>query len=204
MDSRAVQMRTLRRAFYMRVLPTLLHYKGRKLAYILWLRRLLSRIATCLCPNAPECTDLLSLKPETVLSNALQSLRASSPNLDEAVTLLVPFAILGYGLHHFVWKRPIFTWLVEFISSYFVGQITIPVSSPLNKQVLAWVAEHGLGEQARSLALQVPDPAQRRPTGDPYGLGRREYINRRGRLVRALEEAEVENARPTFASMGTF
>ena len=73
--------------------------------------------------------------------------------------------------------------------------------------MLAWVAEHGLGEQARSLALQVPDPAQRRPTGDPYGLGRREYIDRRGRLVRALEEAEVENARPALTyvpNIGTY
>lgn len=96
--------------------------------------------------------------PTEVLHNLVRILEGASPHLRLAIALTTPWAMLVGALASYgrVWQG------LRAVKSYVGGSVyasvRIPGTHALQKQVLAYVVEQGLGKNARSLTLS---PAQR-------------------------------------------
>lgn len=82
--------------------------------------------------------DLLELHSMTVCTNDLVLARESSPVLERVLLTLGPFAVLIYGMHHYVYRGVAVPVVISNITSHFQSSITIPSSqSPDCHKLLA-------------------------------------------------------------------
>lgn len=117
--------------------------------------------------------------PAEVLTNFIRILEGASPRLRLLIALSTPWAMLlaavaGYAR---VWST--INTAKSYLADSLYSSITIPDTHPMNKQVLSYVAEQGLGNNARALALSMSqvDAKQLSATmqahyDDIYGYGR--------------------------------
>ncbi|KAK3711721.1 hypothetical protein LTR37_009498 [Vermiconidia calcicola] len=133
-----------------------------------------------------------STSPDKVFKNFLEILKSASPHLKLAIAFLTPWTLLIAAISKHAWLT---RWLKS-LRSYVVGSlyasVTIPSSHPLNRQVLAYMVEHGLGKNARTLALTNPALAKAQQSmidmidsGYPYGTG--VQYDSRGRRIRSAK-----------------
>lgn len=96
--------------------------------------------------------------PAEVLQNLIRILEGASPRLRLAIALATPWAMLLAALTTYgrVWH--ILHAVTSYIANSIFASVRIPGSHALQKQVLAYVVDRGLGKRARTLALA---PAQR-------------------------------------------
>jgi chaperone BCS1 len=94
--------------------------------------------------------------PERVLKNFIEVLKSASPQFKLAIALLTPWALLITAISKYAWLAKWFSTIRNYVSDWLYASVSIPSSHPLNRQVLAYMVEHGLGKNARTLALTTP------------------------------------------------
>lgn len=98
--------------------------------------------------------------PAEVLHNFIRIVEGASPRVRLAIALATPWAMLAAALHSYARVWSTLHSLTSYILNTVAASVRIPGSHPLQKQVLAYVVEQGLGRHARTLALS---PAHRDP-----------------------------------------
>jgi hypothetical protein len=97
-----------------------------------------------------------SSSPEKTLKNFIEIIQSSSPQIKFAILFFTPWAMLITAISKYALIRQSFTTLKEYALSTIYASVSIPSTHPLNKQILAYFIEHGLGKNARTLALTPP------------------------------------------------
>ncbi|KAK3621627.1 hypothetical protein LTR56_022666 [Elasticomyces elasticus] len=95
---------------------------------------------------------IASSSPEAVLAKLLEILKQASPALRLAITFSTPIILLYSALSKYGAVVYSFMALKRYISSKVTSQIKIGASHPLQRQVMAWLAQHAL-KDAHTLAL---------------------------------------------------
>ena len=93
---------------------------------------------------------------ESVLKNFIDILQSSSPGLRLAIAFLTPWALLTTAVLKYSWAPRCFNSIKRFISNCLFASVSIPSTHPLNRQILAYMVDQGLGKNARTLALTSP------------------------------------------------
>lgn len=91
--------------------------------------------------------------PAEVLQNLIRILEGASPRLRLAIALATPWAMLLAALTTYgrVWQT--LHTVTSYIANNIYASVRIPGSHALQKQVLAYVVDQGLGKRARTLSL---------------------------------------------------
>ena len=118
--------------------------------------------------------------PNQVLQNFIKVLESASPKLKLVIFFLTPWAMLIAALAKYNWLRESFNNLRTYFVSCLYASVSIPSSHPLNRQILSYMVDHGLGENARTLAVATPQSTLKAmghtmymdPYDHPYGTGR--------------------------------
>lgn len=141
-----------------------------------------------------------SSSPEKVLQNFIGLLQSASPQLKLAILFFTPWAMLITAVSKYGLIRRTFASLKDYALSTIYASISIPSTHPLNKQVLAYFVEHGLGKNARTLALTSPGATGNRVTSlldeFPYLYG---SDGRRSRSKRNLNAEEDDRQRAALS-----
>ena len=95
--------------------------------------------------------------PEKVLQNFITVLQNASPQLKLAIFFLTPWAMLITAVSKYALIRQSLSALKTTVVSSVYASVSIPGSHPLNKAVLGWMVDQGLGKHARTLALTPPN-----------------------------------------------
>ncbi|KAK3720172.1 hypothetical protein LTR37_003996 [Vermiconidia calcicola] len=129
-----------------------------------------------------------STSPDKVLKNFLEILKSASPHLKLAIAFLTPWTLLIAAISKHAWLTEWLKSLKNYVDGSLYASVTIPASHPLNRQVLAYMVEHGLRRNARTLALTNPALAKAQQSmidmidsGYPYGT--RVQYDSRGRRI---------------------
>lgn len=97
--------------------------------------------------------------PGSALRNFITILQSASPQLRLAIALLTPWALLASAITRYAWVSQWLDGIKGYLSGLMCASVSIPSSHPLNRQLLAYMAEQGLGKNARTLALTTPAQA---------------------------------------------
>ena len=97
-----------------------------------------------------------SSSPEKALKNFIEMLKKASPQLRLAMALLTPWAMLVAAITKHRWLCSGFDFLRRTVVQNLYASVSIPASHPLNKQLLEYMVEHGLGKDAKTLSLPPP------------------------------------------------
>ena len=137
-------------------------------------------------------TAMGTSSPAEVLKNFIRILEGASPGLRLAIALLTPWAMQAAALSSYgkVWSS--IKSAKDLLSSTLYATISIPESHPINQQVQSYVAERGLGENARSLALSASQADAKRLAADYAELYYDVYGRARQRTKRPTDVDEDE------------
>ncbi len=97
-----------------------------------------------------------SSSPDVVLSNTIEIMKSANPHIKFAIAFLTPWALLATAVLRYEWAAGWLRAIKDYFVSSIFASVTIPSTHPLNKSVLAYMVEHGLGRNARALALTPP------------------------------------------------
>ncbi|KAK5126711.1 hypothetical protein LTR85_009645 [Meristemomyces frigidus] len=97
-----------------------------------------------------------SSSPDDVLQNFVTILKNTSPSLRLAILFSTPWVMLVMALarNNIIAKGC--TSVQKFFTSKLTASVSIPGSHPLQKQIMAYMVNQGLGKNARTLALTSP------------------------------------------------
>ena len=121
------------------------------------MQRSIFSVATSLTSADTVLPKWLTVDPKRALQNGLAVISRTSSSVNTFTAIVFGFGSLSAGFYLYIWKnvplRAAFNWL----SSRFVGSVSIASSHPLNKDVLTYLENKSLGPQANSLALVNPN-----------------------------------------------
>ena len=113
-------------------------------------------------------TSMTAATPEEAMNNFLEMLQNASPSVKLAIALATPWIMRGMALA----KYKSFTSGVKAVKKMLISKLTASVTTPgnhpLQKQIMAYMVEQGLGKNARTLALTSPQNESKQSRYDPY------------------------------------
>ncbi|KAM0713267.1 hypothetical protein Q7P35_000719 [Cladosporium inversicolor] len=119
--------------------------------------QLLRRLSTILSTDLSEGADLLEVTYILVLRNLLKNFRQCGSKAYAFLRILVPYIVLVSGIYGATFDLGApsiaFKAVVSWVTAPLTARIVISAHNPANKDVLAWLAAHGLTKDARTLAL---------------------------------------------------
>jgi chaperone BCS1 len=119
--------------------------------------QILRRLSTVLSTDLSEGADLLEVTYVLVLRNLLKNFRQCGSKAYALLRIIVPYIVLVSGIYGATLdlKAPssAFKAVITWITAPLTARIVVSAHSPANKDVLAWLAAHGLNKDARTLAL---------------------------------------------------
>lgn len=119
--------------------------------------QLLRRFSTILSTDLSEGADLLKITYILVLRNLLKNFRRCGSKAYAFLRIVVPYIVLISGIYGATLdlKAPstAFKAVSSWVTAPFTARIVVSANSPVNRDVLAWLAAHGVTKHARKLAL---------------------------------------------------
>lgn len=113
-------------------------------AFLLW-------VTTVLTTDLDTGANILELTQALVLRNILRNLKQGSTRLYPLLRIIIPYVILLGGFH--VVAKTVVLGVIAWAKAPFTSRIIVPADHHLNRDVLAWLAAHGLGQDARTVTL---------------------------------------------------
>lgn len=119
--------------------------------------QLLRRLSTILSTDLSEGADLLEVTYILVLRNLLKDFRQCGSKAYAFLRIVVPYIVLVSGIYGATLdlKAPstAFSTVVSWVTAPLTARIVVSANSSANRDVLAWLAAHGVTKHARTLAL---------------------------------------------------
>lgn len=121
------------------------------------MQRSIFSVATSLTSTDTTLPSWLTVDPKRALQNGLAVISGTSSSINTFTAIVFGFGSLGAGFYLYIWRNASLRAAFHWLSSYFVGSVSIASSHPLNKDVLTYLENKRLGPQANSLALVNPN-----------------------------------------------
>jgi hypothetical protein len=112
-------------------------------------------IASIVAGLRSDAPDVLELSVDQVCRRTISMLRSASPFIENSIKICLPFLLLGYGVSRLVSRVFGLGTVGQQIYSSCLSQVTVRGVDPLSKQVCAWIAEHHIGQNSRSLTTSI-------------------------------------------------
>lgn len=121
------------------------------------MQRSMFSVATSLTSTDTTLPSWLTVDPKRALQNGLAVISGTSSSVNTFTAVVFGFGSLGAGFYLHIWKNDPLRAAFRWVSSKFIGSVSIAPSHPLNKDVLIYLENKRLGPQANSLALVNPN-----------------------------------------------
>jgi chaperone BCS1 len=121
------------------------------------MQRSIFSVATSLTSADTALPNWLTVNPKRALANGLAVISRTSSSVNTLTAIIFGFGSLGTGFYLYIWRNAPLRAAFHWLSSRFVGSVSIASSHPLNKDVLTYLESKRLGPQANSLALVNPN-----------------------------------------------
>ena len=121
------------------------------------MQRSIFSVATSLTSADTTLPNWLTLNPKRALQNGLAVIARTSSSVNTITAIIFGFGSLGTGFYLYIWRNAPLRAAFHWLSSRFVGSVSIASSHPLNKDILTYLESKRLGPQVNSLALVNPN-----------------------------------------------
>lgn len=111
-----------------------------------------------------------SSSTQSIVDQFLEVLKSLSPALRLVIITATPWVTLGLALAKYHAITGAISAVKNYITSWVTATVLIPSSHPLHKRVMTYMIDHGLGTNARKLALQTPQAQAARSNRNDYIL----------------------------------
>lgn len=119
--------------------------------------QLFRRLSEIAATDLSEGADLLEITYILVLRNLLKNFKRCGSKAYAFMRIVIPYIVLVSGIYGATLdlKAPstAFVAVVSWITAPLTARIVVSANSPANRDVLAWLAAHGVTKHARTLAL---------------------------------------------------
>ena len=112
--------------------------------------------------------SMTATTPEEAMKNFLDILKNASPSVRLAVAFATPWVMLGMALAKYKFLTSGLKAVKKLLTSKLTASVTIPGTHPLQKQIMTYMVEQGLGQNARTLELTSPQNESKQSRYDPY------------------------------------